>query len=29
LKKLSQINGKALTDEVPANSQLKVIVKGR
>ena len=29
LKKLAQINGKALTDEVPANSQLKVIVKGR
>ncbi len=29
LKKLALINGKALTDEVPANSQLKVIVKGR
>lgn len=29
LKKLALINGRALTDELPANSQLKVIVKGR
>jgi predicted Zn-dependent protease len=29
LKKLALMNGMALTDEVPANSQLKVIAKGR
>lgn len=29
LKKLALINGRALTDEMPANSQIKVIVKGR
>jgi hypothetical protein len=29
LKKLAQMNGKAITEELPANSQIKVIVKGR
>jgi predicted Zn-dependent protease len=29
MKKLAQMNGKALTDELPANSQIKVVVKGR
>jgi predicted Zn-dependent protease len=29
LKKLAQMNGRALTDELPANSQIKVVVKGR
>jgi predicted Zn-dependent protease len=29
LQKVALINGKALADEMPANSQLKVIVKGR
>ena len=29
LKKLALMNGRALTDELPLNSQLKVIVKGR